>query len=107
MARFYGAIGYGHQRSVSPGVWEDTIVERPYYGDIPQNFRKLDPSDKVNDNVRVQNIISVVADAYALEHFFAIRYVFWAGVYWKVDSVEVLAPRLTLRLGEVYNGPKA
>jgi hypothetical protein len=46
-----------------------------------------------------------VADQYANEHFFAIRYVEWAGTLWTVDSVEVQIPRLLLRLGKVYNGP--
>jgi hypothetical protein len=46
-----------------------------------------------------------MADAYANEHFFAIRYVEWAGVLWTVSMVEVQSPRLLLRLGEVYNGP--
>ena len=46
-----------------------------------------------------------VADAYANEHFFAMRYVKWAGVLWKVDNVDVESPRLILRLGGVYDGP--
>jgi hypothetical protein len=48
-----------------------------------------------------------VADAYANEHYFAIRYVEWAGVRWTVQDVEVQHPRLILRLGEVYNGKAA
>jgi hypothetical protein len=35
--------------------------------------------------------ISIVADAYANDHFFAIRYVEWAGVLWTVTDVEVRA----------------
>ncbi len=50
-------------------------------------------------------MISIVADAYARGHFFAIRYVEWAGERWTVTNVEVQAPRLILQLGEVYNGP--
>ena len=49
--------------------------------------------------------LAIVADAYANDHFFAIRYVEWAGVLWTISSVEVQSPRLLLRLGEVYNGP--
>jgi hypothetical protein len=54
----------------------------------------------------VQNSISIVADEFAREKFFAIRYILWAGVYWSVTSVQVDHPRLTLQLGEVYNGAK-
>ena len=60
---------------------------------------------QVNDDITVQNSISIVADAYAFEHFFAIRYIRWAGTLWKVSDVEVQRPRLILRLGGVYNGP--
>ena len=106
MTKFFGPIGYGESVLVSPGVWEDQITERDYYGDILQNIRKLDSGDRVLDSIVTQNRISVVADAYALNHFFEIRYVRWAGTLWKVTSADVKAPRLILTLGEVYNGPK-
>lgn len=109
MARFYGEIGYADDTVESPadsGVWKDVIVEYKYTGDVIRNTRKLEENgEKVNDDLNVQNSISVVADAYALEHFFAIRYIRWAGSLWKVTSVEVQRPRLLLRIGGVYNGP--
>ena len=105
MARFYGRVGYGEPTEHSPGVWVDEIVEHSYYGDVVQNIRKLDQGENLNPNLKVQNSISIVADAYANDHFFAIRYVEWAGALWTVTSVEVQSPRLLLRLGEVYNGP--
>lgn len=108
MARFYGVVGYVDVATeVSPGVWKDTIVEKSYFGDVLRNTRKLDGSEKVNADLSVSNSISIVADAYAGEHFFAIRYVRWAGVLWTVDSVEVQSPRLLLRLGVKYDGPTA
>lgn len=81
------------------------MVERDYVGDVLRNTRKLQSGESVNDDLSVDNSISIVADAYANEHFFAIRYVMWAGVRWKVSNVEVQHPRLLLRLGGVYNGP--
>lgn len=105
MARFYGEIGYADgQIETAPGVWQDQIVEKSYYGDVVRNTRKMQDGQTVNNDLSVANSISVVADAYAGEHFFAIRYVKWAGVRWTVTEVEVLSPRLLLRLGEVYNG---
>lgn len=113
MARFYGRIGYGESVEVldqddnGTGVWVDEIVEHYYYGDVIRNSRYIREEDKLNFNLNVQNSISIVADAYANDHFFAIRYVEWAGTLWTVSDVEVQSPRLILRLGEVYNGPTA
>lgn len=107
MARFYGRVGYGVQTETSPGVWEDVITERSYYGDVIRNTRQLREGENLNKDLSVQNSISIVADAYANDHFFAIRYVEWAGALWTVSDVEVQSPRLLLRLGEVYNGPTA
>lgn len=103
--RFYGRVGYGESVEKAAGVWEDEITERSYYGDVIRNARNLREGERLNPDLSVQNSISIVADAYANEHFFAIRYVEWAGVLWTVTEVEVQSPRLLLRLGEVYNGP--
>lgn len=107
MARFHGRVGYGQQLETSPGVWEDVIVEFVYSGSVIRNSRSFRPGDHLNNDLSVGNSISIVADAYASEHFFAMRYVEWAGTLWTVVDVEVQRPRLLLRLGEVYNGPQA
>lgn len=105
MAKFYDAVGYGTTAETVAGVWEDVITEKMYYGDVLRNTRKLSNGESVNDDVSVNNSISILADAYANENFFAIRYIKWAGSLWTVSNVEVQAPRLILRLGGVYNGP--
>lgn len=105
MTRFFGAVGYGEQVEKSPGIYEDIIVERNYYGDITRNTRILKEGQSVNDDLSVNNSISIVADAYAYEHFYDIRYVQWTGVLWKVSEVDVQNPRLIFRLGGKYNGP--
>ena len=105
MARFYGRIGYGEFVEKAPGVWVDEITERSYYGDVIRNVRDIREGEHLNADLSVQNSISILADAYANDHFFAIRYIEWAGTLWTVSAVEVQSPRLILRLGEVYNGP--
>lgn len=109
MAKFYGNVGYGATVENPPGsgVWKDTITEVSYYGDVIRNSRRTQDGQYLNNDLTVGNSISIVADAYANEHFFAIRYVHWAGALWTVSEVEVQSPRLILRLGGVYNGPKA
>lgn len=107
MAKFQGTLGYGESVEKAPGVWEDVVTERNYYGDVLRNSRSLQNGIDVNNDLSVGNSISIVADEYANGHFFAIRYVKWAGVLWTVADVTVESPRLLLRLGGVYNGPTA
>jgi hypothetical protein len=105
MTRFHGKIGYGESTEVAPGVFSDVIVEYLYYGEVIRTSRQLRPGENVNPDLLGGNSISIVGNQYALEHFFSIRYVEWAGELWTVVEVEVQRPRLILRLGEVYNGP--
>jgi hypothetical protein len=107
MARFFGEVGYGDsvETPSDSGVWVDTITEASYYGDVIRNTRKLEEGESLNNDLTVGNSISIVADEYANEHFFNIKYVRWEGVLWTVKNVEVREPRLILSLGSVYNGP--
>lgn len=107
MAKFYGEIGYGESVEKAPGVWADDIIEKLYFGDVIRNTRKLVDGVDVNSDLAVNASISVVADAYANEHFFAIRYIRWMGSLWLVADVTPEPPRLILRLGGIYNGPVA
>lgn len=104
MARYSGVIGYVENRQTAPGKWTPETTERHYYGDVNRAVRKLEAGESVNDNVTINNEISIVADPYATSHIFAIRYAVWQGVRWKVTNVEVLYPRLILTLGGIYNG---
>lgn len=104
MTKWFGVIGYAETVETTPGVWEEKIVERTYFGDITRNTRRLQTTDQVNDNVDISNEISVLADPYAYQNFHAIRYAEFMGMKWKVSSVDVQFPRLNLSLGGVYNG---
>lgn len=103
MARWYGTIGYAEVTETSPGVWTETIVPREYYGDLNRNIRHISSNDKVNEDISVNNELSIVSDPYAMENFYQMRYAEFMGVKWKVSSVEVRYPRLILSLGGVYN----
>ncbi len=105
MAKFYGTVGYAETQETRPGINEEIVTERNYAGDVFRNTRKLEAGESINDNVVVNNSISIVAAPYAYKHFFAIRYVKWMGAVWKVTNVEVQSPRLLLTIGGVYNGP--
>lgn len=107
MARFFGEVGYGEsvETPSDSGVFVDTVTEAQYYGDVFRDTRKLESGEGLNDDIAVGNSISIVADEYAIKHFFLIKYVRWMGVLWTVTTVEVKSPRLILSLGSVYNGP--
>lgn len=100
--KFYGEVGYAEAVETSPGVWEEVITERSYYGDVIRPAQRTPTSDQINDDVVPSNQISIMADAYAYGHWFAIKYIKWMGASWKVTRVEVQRPRLVLSLGGVY-----
>lgn len=104
--RVSGVIGYGEQRKTRPGVVEDVIVEHKFRGDILRPPASgPEEAGKVNDDLRINVTISVVAGAYHTEHVHDIRYITWQGSRWKVANVDVIPPRLIMRLGGLYNGP--
>lgn len=108
MTRFFGVVGFGASQETSPGVWEDVITERSYYGDVNRISRtaREDQVVSVNSDLSISNTISIVADAYANQNYFAIRYVKWNGAYWTVPNITLQAPRLVLDVGVIYNGPR-
>ena len=89
MARFYGAIGFSDVFESAPGVWDEPITVRPYYGDLIRNTRLLQNSGEVNDNINVANQVSIVADPYAINNIYSMRYVEFAGAKWKIGRAHV------------------
>lgn len=104
MAKFYGKIGYAEETETSPGVWENSITERESSGDVIRNTRRMQPSSNLNDNLEINNQISILADPYASLNFHKMLYVEWMGALWKITNVEVIRPRLLLTIGGVYHG---
>ena len=99
MAKWCGKIGYAETVETEPGVWEEVITEKVYYGDAYRNTRLLQNSGGVNDNVNIGNQISIIADPYANQNFHAM----FMGNKWTVSNAEVQYPRLILTVGGVYN----
>ena len=104
MTKWYGMIGYAETVETEPGIWEPTIIERPYFGDIIQNIRMLQNSSEINDNVNINNQFSVVSDPYAVQHIHDMKYIEFQGTKWKVSNVTVQYPRLLLSIGGIWNG---
>ena len=105
MAKWHGIVGYAIPTQKSPGVWKDEYVERNYTGDVIRNTSRWSSNpESTNDNLTLNNQISIVADQFAYQNFRSIKYVSFMGAKWKVTSAEASHPRLLLTIGGVYNG---
>lgn len=105
--KFSGRVGFWiNDVKVKPGVYKNRTIEKPYTGDVMKNIRNFQSAEnQINDNLRVNNRISIISDLYMQKNWSSIKYVLWNGVKWKVSSVDVGSyPRVILELGGVYNG---
>lgn len=106
MAKYHGKIGFVQTKQIRPGVTVEVADERVYNGDILRSQKRWEQtSNQLNENLTLSNQFSIVADPYAYDNFFAIRYIWYMGAKWKVTNVEIVRPRLLLTVGGVYNGP--
>lgn len=103
MAKFYGVIGFAETVETKPDVWEEQLVERPYYGDLIRNTRRFQSTEHLNDDLTIANEISIVADPFANQNFHHMRYIEFMGTKWKITNIEAQYPRLILTIGGVYN----
>lgn len=105
--KFSGIVGFWEgDVKTKKGVYEPKIVEKPYTGDVLNNYHRFNSSEFQNDNFKITNKISILADLYAHENFMSIRYIVWKGKALKVNTVEVNYPRINLEIGGVYNGKR-
>mgnify|MGYP003298388758 CR=1 FL=1 len=102
MAKWFGTVGFAESVETAPGVWEEQITKRNYYGELTRNTRRLQSTEHLNDDITVSNEISFIADPYAKNHFHTIRYAEFSGIAWKVTNVQEQFPRLVLTLGGLY-----
>lgn len=107
MAKFYGAIGYVETQETKPDVFDEVPIERMYKGELIRNTRRTENQQAINDSINISNQISILADPYARNHIFAMRYVKWMGTAWKISDVSVEYPRLVLSIGGIYHGRTA
>ena len=104
MAKWCGKIGYAITEETEPGIWEEKITERSYYGDVESNHWKRQTSGEVNDDINISNVISIVSDPFANSHISSMVYIEYMGAKWKISDAEVKFPRIVLTIGGVYNG---
>lgn len=102
MAKYYGYIGFATQVESEPGIWTDAIERRPYKGDVVRSGRRYESSDNINDNFTINNSFSIISDAFLYSHIPAMRYIEYLGAKFKITSVDIERPRVTISVGGVY-----
>ena len=103
MSRWYGKIGFSVQEETSPGIWNEVVVEKNYYGDISNRSRRWQQGQDLLDDITITNEIIITTDPYIIENLTNIRYVEIMGIKWKIANITLNTPRLTLSLGGIYN----
>ena len=106
MPKYYDVLGFANtvEDPVGSGIWKNVIIKKKYGGDVLNSTKRIEVGDTINPDLNVSNRISIVANQYAMQNFHSIRYAQYLGAKWRVNSVEVQAPRLILSLGGLYNG---
>ena len=107
MAKFYGPIGFALQPEESvPGNWITPVVEKNYRGDVLTNQVLIQSGEKVNNDVSIDNSISIVSDAYVYYNISFLKYFELNKIAWKIQSFSNNRPRIILKIGGVYNGER-
>ena len=109
MGKFVGIIGFLVTEEKEPGLNVSIPKERSYRGDLLRNNVKREENpDSINDNINISNQISIVANPYAKEHIYEMKYLKFRmpklGGVWKITNAEIQGPRIILTLGGVYSG---
>lgn len=105
--KFSGKIGFWEKDvELSPGIFKPKIIEKSYTGDVLRNIRRFQSvENQQNENLVLNNRLSILSDLYMQQNWSSIKYVVWNNVKWKVSSVDISSyPRVIIELGGVYNG---
>ena len=103
MSKMLCVIGYATTEETVPGVFEEKIKPMAYYADLIRNTSKYQSTANLNDDISLNNSISIIADPYAFENYAHMRYVDIHGTKWKISDAELAYPRIILNVGGVYN----
>lgn len=105
--KFSGNVGFWlEDTETKPGVYKPKIIEKFYVGDILKDIRRFQTAEnQQNENLVVNNRVSIISDLYMQQNWASIKYVLWNNIKWKVTSIDIGSyPRVILELGGVYNG---
>lgn len=101
--KYFGKLGFVEWVEGPVGVFRETITEYDYFGDITRVINHSQGAEKVSDDFKFNNQLSVLLDPYALENFANLRYVTLNNSKWEVNAVELNYPRLIISFGGLYH----
>ena len=108
MSKYSGKIGYIRTGETQPGVWGDLAPEeKSYTGDLIKDNRRFSANQTTpNDNLTINNTISIVSNKFMLDNLSFMRYLTLSSTStskWKITSVDIKHPRIIITLGGLYN----
>lgn len=103
MPKCSGNIGYALTEETRPGVWEEKIVEKKYFGDVVRDNRKIVNSGEINASININNNISIVSNSFMLTNMSFMRYITYMNSKWNISSVDIKPPRIIITMGGLYN----
>lgn len=106
--KFVGTVGFWiDDVETEPSVYESTIVEKPYSGDLLKNTHKWSSQNsKVNSDFVISNKIRILADMYMNRNWQNIKYVKFNNnpTPFTVTEVDLDYPGITITIGGRYDG---
>lgn len=107
--KWFGKIGFYIteevvKNGIGTGVFKARITEVPYRGDLIKDYRTQDNSSTgANENIHINNTVSIISDRFLDEHLMDIKYLTFKGYKFKVRAFTQVYPRLELQFGGLYN----
>lgn len=103
--KWSGILGIGREVETAPDVFDYVITEHEALGDVKQRTEVLDSSGTILPKYRTTTSISVLSRGVNGVEYGDIVYITFKGKKWAPGSITEEPPRITIFIGEVYNGP--
>lgn len=104
MNKFCGNIGFVKYVEKEKGIYSPQSIEKRYFGDKIKMNQKYESTSQLNDNIRLNTSISVIADKYLRDNIGVMKYVCLDGQRWTINTIDdTTYPRILLTLGGLYN----
>ena len=104
MTKCSGVIGYILSVETQPGIWTGVPTEKNYYGDVVRDNRKIVDNNQINDSLNINNNISILSNKFMLENLAFMKFITFMSSKWKINSVDIIPPRIIITIGGLYNG---